>query len=157
MVEALSCRSCKFYSCEYFCASHYWCGVFDFSMAEELEVLCQRLNLSDREKQHTRLQQDLVSKSFLEAKHSLLLKLLTTRQFNGMAFMNLIQSLWGSTTGLTIREIDDNLFLAVFQTEADLDHICVQSPWTFNKKLIQFVWFDGDIQPTEVKFQFLAF
>lgn len=127
-------------------------GFLIFSMAEELEVLCQWLNLSDREKQHTRLQRDLVSKSFLEAKHSLLFKLLTTRQFNGMAFMNSIQSLWGSTTGLTIREIDDNLFLAVFQAEADLDHICVQSPWTFDKKLIQFVQFDGDIQPTEVKF-----
>jgi hypothetical protein len=126
-------------------------------MAEELEVLCRRLHLSDREKLHTRLRQDPVAQSHLEAKHSLLFKLLSTRPFNGMALLHYVRSLWASPNGMTIREIEDNLFMAVFQVEADLERIIVQSPWTFDKKLIHIVRLVGDIQPREVKFQYSAF
>ena len=38
-----------------------------------------------------------------------------------------------------------------------MDRIFVQSPWTFDKKLIQIVCFDGDLQPGEVLFRFTAF
>ena len=153
MVEVLiTCRRCK----------SFWLvgllgGVADSVMTEELEVLCRRLHLSDREKQHTRLWRDPVAQSHLEAKHSLLFKLLSNRPFNGMALLNSVRSLWASPNGITIREIEDNLFMVVFHVEADLECIFVRSPWTFDKKLIQLVRFKGDIQPMEVKFQYSAF
>uniref|UniRef100_A0A2N9G189 CCHC-type domain-containing protein n=1 Tax=Fagus sylvatica TaxID=28930 RepID=A0A2N9G189_FAGSY len=54
-------------------------------MAEELEDLCRRLNLSEHEMQHTRLRKEKVVQSKLEAQNSLLFKLLTTCPFNGEA------------------------------------------------------------------------
>ena len=68
-----------------------------------------------------------------------------------------MRSLWVGRGGVTLRSIDDNLFMAVFQLRDDLDRVFVQSPWTFDKKLIQIVRFEGDLQPTEVKFTHSAF
>lgn len=82
----------------------------------------------------------------------MLFKLLTNRSFNGDAFKGMIQNLWASPSGFTIREIDDNLFMVVFNTKDDLERVFVQSPWTFDKKLIQLVRFEADMQPAAVKF-----
>ena len=68
-----------------------------------------------------------------------------------------MRSLWAGRGWVTLRSIDDNLFMAVFQLRDDLDRVFVQSPWTFDKKLIQIVRFEGDLQPTEVKFTHSAF
>ena len=59
--------------------------------------------------------------------------------------------------GVTIRDIEKNLFLAVFQTRDDLEHVFVQSPWTFDKKLILVVRFEGDLQPNAVNFTHFTF
>ena len=67
------------------------------------------------------------------------------------------RNLWAAFGGLTIRDIEDNLFMAVFTRREDLDWVFVQSPWTFDKKLIQIVRFKGDLQPVEVSIKFAAF
>ena len=38
-----------------------------------------------------------------------------------------------------------------------MERIFVQSLWTFDKKLLQIVRFEGDLQPAAVKFTHLAF
>jgi hypothetical protein len=126
-------------------------------MAEELEELCRRLHLSDHEKHHLRLRTEKVLESKQEAQHSILFKLLTNRLFNGEALKGTVRTLWAAPGGVTIRDIDDNLFMAVFSRREDMDRIFVQSPWTFDKKLIQIVRFDGDLQPAAVSFKFTAF
>lgn len=98
-----------------------------------------------------------VARSKQEAKFSLLFKLLSFRQFNGEALKSSVRSLWAGTGGVTIRDIEDNLFLAVFSTKDDLERVFIQSPWTFDKKLIMIVRFEDDMQPTEVKFSHSAF
>jgi hypothetical protein len=65
--------------------------------------------------------------------------------------------LWGSHGAVTIRDIEDNLFMAVFNTQDDLERIFVQSPWTFDKKLIQIIRFENDMQPSQAKFRYSAF
>ena len=126
-------------------------------MAEELEELCQRMQLSDTERHHVNLQKDPISRSSQEAQYSVLFKLLTYRPFNVEAFKGSIRALWTKPRGLTIRDIDDNLFLVVFKERDDMEWIFVQSPWTFDKKLVQIVRFEGDLQPTVVKFKHSAF
>jgi hypothetical protein len=126
-------------------------------MAKELEEMCRRMKLSDHEKHHIRLRKERVFKSHQEAKFSVLFKLLTTRPFNGEAFKKFTHAMWGSPGGLTVKEIDDNLFLAAFTSEVDLNCVFVLSPWTFDKKLIQMVHFVGDLQPMAVKFTHAAF
>ncbi len=126
-------------------------------MVEELEELCRRLQLSDKEKTFVHLRKDPIIKSTQEAQYSILFKLLSFRSFNVEAFKGIVRMLWTGLGGVTIRDIDDNLFLAVFKEENDLERVFVQSPWTFDKKLIQIVRFEGDLQPTEVKFTHSAF
>uniref|UniRef100_A0A2N9HU49 CCHC-type domain-containing protein n=1 Tax=Fagus sylvatica TaxID=28930 RepID=A0A2N9HU49_FAGSY len=106
-------------------------------MAEELAKLCRRMQLSDKEKLRITLRKDPIVKSKKEAEYSLLFKLMTTRLFNVEAFKGTVRTLWVGRSGVTIRSIEDNLFMAVFQTRDDLERIFVQSPWTFDKKLIQ--------------------
>ena len=126
-------------------------------MAEEIEELCHRMKLSDHERTNIRLTKERVSKSKHEAKFSVLFKLLTKRPFNGEALKGSVRAMWASSGGLLVREVDDNLFLAVFNSKDDMERIFVLGPWTFDKKLIQMVRFVGDLQPTAVKFTHFAF
>ncbi len=126
-------------------------------MAKELEVLCRQLRLSDHEKNKLLLRKDKIQQSKKEAQFSLLFKLLTTRSFNGDAFKGTIRNLWASPSGFTIHEIDDNLFMVVFQHKDDLERVFVRSPWTFDKKLIQLVQFEANMQSTAVKFTHSTF
>jgi hypothetical protein len=108
------------------------------------------MNLSDHEKNHFRLSKERVSRSKEKAQFSILFKQLTTRQFNGEALKSSVRAMWAPTGGLLIRNIEDNLFLAVFTSQNDMDRVFVQSPWTFDKNLIQIVRFEGDLQPMAV-------
>ena len=126
-------------------------------MAEELADLCRCMQLSDKERHCVSLRQDPIAKSKKEAQFSILFKLLTTRVFNVEAFKGTVRSLWSGRGGVLIRVIEENLFMAVFQDVDDMERVFVQSPWTFNKKLIQMVRFAGDLQPTAVKFSRSAF
>ncbi|GMY19573.1 hypothetical protein FCV25MIE_14812 [Fagus crenata] len=121
-------------------------------MAEDLAEMCRRLHLSDTERSNLRLRTGKIQQSKHEAKYSLLFRLLTTRPFNGEAFKATVRNLWASPGGITVRDIEDNLFLAVFNRRDDLERVIVQSPWTFDKKLIQTIRFEADMQPTAVKF-----
>uniref|UniRef100_A0A2N9FK76 Reverse transcriptase domain-containing protein n=1 Tax=Fagus sylvatica TaxID=28930 RepID=A0A2N9FK76_FAGSY len=42
--------------------------------------------------------------------------------------------------------------MAIFNRGDDMERIIIQSPWTFDKKLIQITRFESDMQPTAVKF-----
>ena len=126
-------------------------------MAEDLVEMCRRLHLSDTERNNLRLRIGKIQQSKNEAKYSLLFRLLTLRPFNGEAFKGTVRNLWASPGGVTVRDIEDNLFLAVFNRRDDLERVIVQSPWTFDKKLIQTIRFEADMQPTAVKFTHSTF
>ena len=97
-------------------------------MVEELANLCRRMKLFDKEKHHVSLRKEPITKSKKEAQFSILFKLLTTRLFNVEAFKGTVQSLWARHGGVTIRDIDDNLFLVVFREQDDLERVFVKSP-----------------------------
>ena len=121
-------------------------------MAEDLTELCRRMRLSDSEKCNLKLRTGSIQQSKQEAEFSLLFRLLTSRSFNGEAFKGTVRNLWASQGGVTIRDIEDNLFMVIFNRGDDMERIVIQSPWTFDKKLIQITRFESDMQPTAVKF-----
>jgi hypothetical protein len=97
-------------------------------MAEELAELCRRMQLSDKEKLRINLRKDPIVKSKKEAQFSILFKLLTTWTFNMEAFKGTVRSLWVGRRGVTIRAIEDNLFMAVFQERDDLERFLLRVP-----------------------------
>jgi hypothetical protein len=42
--------------------------------------------------------------------------------------------------------------MAIFTRGDNMERVIIQSPWTFDKKLIQMIRFESDMQPTAVKF-----
>ena len=42
--------------------------------------------------------------------------------------------------------------MAIFTRGDDMERVIIQSPWTFDKKLIQMICFESDMQPTALKF-----
>ena len=44
------------------------------------------------------------------------------------AFKGTVQSLWARHGGVTLRDIDDNLFWVVFREQDDLERVFVKSP-----------------------------
>uniref|UniRef100_A0A2N9G117 CCHC-type domain-containing protein n=1 Tax=Fagus sylvatica TaxID=28930 RepID=A0A2N9G117_FAGSY len=119
--------------------------------------MCRRLKLSTNEAPRILLGQHTKAKSEQETQFSVLFKLLTLKPFNSDALKSSLRQLWYSSRELIIREIDDNLFMAIFHNRDDMERIFVQSPWTFDKKLIQIMRFHGDVQPSTIKFTHAAF
>jgi hypothetical protein len=113
--------------------------------------------LSEEEAPRIRLGENMKAKSERETQFSVLFELMTMKPFHSDVFKSSIRNLWFSTGDLIIRDIDDNLFMAVFNTRDDMERIFVQSPWTFDKKLVQIMRFHGDVQPSDVKFTHAAF
>jgi hypothetical protein len=103
-------------------------GVLSVVMAEEIEELCRRLHLSDHEKNRLKVRREGVTQSKREAQFSLLFKLLSNRTFNGEALKGAVCNLWASPGGITIRDLDDNLFMAVFRTRADMERVWFRAP-----------------------------
>ena len=54
--------------------------------------------------------------------------------------------------GVTIKEVGQNLFLAIFGSEDHLQEIIDKSPWSFDIRLILMKRFFGDISPAKVTF-----
>ena len=68
------------------------------------------------------------------------------------AFKSTCTSLWRSSRGVTIKEVGQNLLLAIFGSEEHLQEIIDKSPWSFDKRLILMKHFYGDISPAKVTF-----
>ena len=55
-----------------------------------------------------------------EAQFNLLLKLQTNKDFNKETFKSTIQQLWCCSHDVTIKEVGNNLFLAIFVKEENM-------------------------------------
>ena len=75
------------------------------------------------------------------------------RDFNKEAFKSTIQQLWRGSQCVTIKEVGNNLFLAIFDTEEHMNNILDRSPWSFDKKLVLLKCFTSDVGSENVTFQ----
>ena len=59
--------------------------------------------------------------------------------------------------GVTIKEVGNNLFLAIFISEEDMVEVLDKSSWTFDRRLILLKQFKGDLCLGDVSFQYSPF
>ena len=59
--------------------------------------------------------------------------------------------------GVTIKEVGNNLFLAIFISEEDMVEVLDKSSWTFDRRLILLKQFKGDLSLGNVSFQYSPF
>ena len=118
-----------------------------------MEELWKKFSLSEEEKGVLSINSQDVAQSKEQAQFSLLFRLQTNKDFNKEAFKSTLQQLWKGPDRVIIKEVGNNLFLAVFVTEEHMNDVLDKSPWSFDKRLFLLKHFDGDLSPGNVKFQ----
>ena len=69
-------------------------------------------------------------------------------------FRSTIHKLWQGSHGVTIKEVGNNLSLAIFTSEEDMMKVLDRSPWSFDRRLILMKQFNGDLSPGNVSFHY---
>jgi hypothetical protein len=119
---------------------------------ESLEGLWEKFSLSEHESQKV----DLVStttqpKSFLSA------KFLTRRALNVESVGRTLKSLWRTDHGFTIRDMNNNKLVFVFEDEADRERVMLGEPWAYDNYLIILQRIEEDEAIEEVEFTETSF
>ena len=114
-------------------------------------------NFQKRKKELRRWKLLKVAGSKQQAQYSILFKLQTNKDFNKEAFKATCGNLWRSNQGVTIKDVGQNLFIAIFGSEEHLTSVIDKSPWSFDKKLILMKRFHGDSSPANVTFSHSLF
>ncbi|KAK9998270.1 hypothetical protein SO802_017873 [Lithocarpus litseifolius] len=122
-------------------------------MDVSLEELWKKFTLSEEEKGVLSVNAQDVARSKEQAQFSLLFKLQTNREFNKEAFKSTIQQLWRGSQRVSIKEVGNNLFLAIFDTDEHMNDILDRSPWSFDKRLVMLKRFTNDVSSENVTFQ----
>ncbi|KAF3957648.1 hypothetical protein CMV_017358 [Castanea mollissima] len=122
-------------------------------MDAAMEELWNKFTLSDEEKCVLSVNSQVVARSKEQAQFSLLFRLQTNRDFNKEAFKFTIQQLWRGSHRITIKEVGNNLFLAIFGTEEHMNDILDKSLWSFDKRLVLLKCFTSDVSSENVTFQ----
>ena len=117
-----------------------------------MEEMWRKFNLSKEEKGVLVVSSQDVSNSKQHAKFSILFKLQTSKDFNKEAFKSTVQKLWCGLHGATIKEVGNNLFLAIFTNEEDMVEVLDRSPWSSDRILILLKQFKCDLSPSDVSF-----
>lgn len=118
-----------------------------------MEELWKRFNLSEEERGVLSVNSQDVAQSKEQAQFCLLFRLQTNKDFKNEAFKSTLHQLWRGPNRVTIKEVGDNLFLAIFVTEEHMNDVLDKIPWSFDKRLVLLKRFDGDLSPGNVKFQ----
>ena len=118
-----------------------------------MEELWKKFTLSEEEKCVLSVKSQDVARSKEQAQLNLLFKLQTNRDFNKEAFKSTIQQLWRGPQRVTIKEVRNNLFLAIFETKEHMNDILDKSPWSFDKRLVLLKRFTSDVSSENVTFQ----
>ena len=114
-------------------------------MDAAIEELWKKFTLSKEEKCVLSVNAQDVARSKEQAQFSLLFKLQTNRDFNKQAFKSTIQQLWRGSQHVTIKEVGNNLFLAIFDTEEHMNDILDRSSQSFDKRLVLLKRFTSDV------------
>jgi len=126
-------------------------------MDEAMEELWKKFTLSEEEKGVLLVNAQDVARSKEQAQFNLLFKLQTNRDFNKEAFKSTFQQLWGGSQCVIIKEVGNNLFLAIFFMEEHMNDILDRSLWSFDKRLVPLKCFTSDVSLENVTFQWSPF
>ncbi|XP_042973000.1 uncharacterized protein LOC122304802 [Carya illinoinensis] len=119
-------------------------------MEEELWVLYIKLSFTAKESAGVVVETGRLEDVRAQGEKSLMVRLLTERYFNREAFKQTMQRIWRPTKSVKFRDLTLGMMLVEFDDPRDKIRVLHGGPWTFNKKLVLTMKFEGHLQVHEV-------
>jgi hypothetical protein len=79
-------------------------------------------------------------------------KVLAPNTMHVNTISSVVKPAWGNPKGLKVRPMGPNLFMAEFESKADMQRVTSGSPWVLGKHAILLKSFDPLVRPTDVVF-----
>ena len=115
-------------------------------MDTKLGGVWSALKLTEEEKEMVAVENDQDTRGAEEGKTWMVRKLLTSRPFSKDAMLGTQKVDWKISKEAMVTVLDANLFLFKFEIMKDKQRVMDGSPWFFNKNLIAFKDYNGDLE-----------
>lgn len=126
-------------------------------MAEELEILWQRLKVTEEEEESISLGAECTRAAVERGKKCVFMKVLSRKGLMVEALRKNIRMLWKPNKNIQLSVIGDELFLVEFEDERDRRRVMDMRPWHYEKQLVLFQEFEGDKNPKDILLKWSPF
>ena len=126
-------------------------------MAEELEVLWQKLRVTEEEEESVKLGRDCTKAAKERGKNCLVMKVLSHRRVMLDALRKNFRMLWKPNKSMRISVIEDEMFLVEFDDDQDKRRVLEMSLWHYEKQLVLLQEFDGERDPKDIVLRWSLF
>ncbi|TXG57174.1 hypothetical protein EZV62_018487 [Acer yangbiense] len=106
--------------------------------SDDLTMLCSALSIKEKERQVETLDSNLKEKGERLLSLCLVGKVLSNKQVNKDALINVFTTIWRTKEGVELEALDGNVFAAYFKNTDDRKFIQASGPWTFDRSIIAF-------------------
>lgn len=117
-------------------------------MERELEQLCSRISLSEKEKIGLSIEGCEVADARVQGARCLMGKICMEKGINKEAFKSILTRLWRTTGRVIFRELQEKIWLFEFVDEADKRRVMVGRPWSFDRHILMLNEFEGGVSPS---------
>jgi hypothetical protein len=97
------------------------------------------------------VEEEVVEATERKGQFSLLVRLLSSKPFNQDAFKQTMLNRWRTSLGAQMKDLGNNLFIAIFNDAMDREIVLLNGPWSFDKSLVIMKPFDGEQKVNEVQ------
>ena len=126
-------------------------------MAEELEVLWQKLRVTEEEEESVNLGRDCTKAAQERAKNCLVMKVLSRKGVMLGALRKNFRMLWKLNKSMRILVVEDEMFLVEFDDDQDKRRVLEMSLWHYEKQLVLLQEFDGERDPKDIVLRWSPF
>ena len=126
-------------------------------MAEELEVLWQKLRVTEEEEESVSLGRDCTKAAQERAKNCLVMKVLSRKGVMLGALRKNFKMLWKLNKSMRILVVEDEMFLVEFDDDQDKRRVLEMSLWHYEKQLVLLQEFDGERDPKDIVLRWSPF
>ena len=126
-------------------------------MAEELEVLWQKLRVTEEEEESVSLGRDCTKVAQERAKNCLVMKVLSRKGVMLGALRKNFKMLWKLNKSMRILVVEDEMFLVEFDDDQDKRRVLEMSLWHYEKQLVLLQEFDGERDPKDIVLRWSPF
>ena len=126
-------------------------------MVEELEVLWQKLRVTEEEEESVNLGRDCTKAAQERAKNCLVMKVLSRKGVMLGALRKNFKMLWKLNKSMRILVVEDEMFLVEFDDDQDKRRVLEMSLWHYEKQLVLLQEFDGERDPKDIVLRWSPF